>query len=41
MAVNPVTDAYMYQLLKRVYKPGVTNNKVQGSPTLSKIKHTA
>lgn len=41
MAVNPVTDAYMYQLLKRVYKPGVTNNKVQGSPTLSKIKRTA
>lgn len=41
MAVNPVTDAYMYQLLKRVYKPGVTNNKVQGSPTLSKIKRAA
>lgn len=41
MAVNPVTDTYMYQLLKRVYKPGVTNNKVQGSPTLSKIKRAA
>ena len=41
MALNPVTDAYMYQLLKRVYKPGVTNNKVQGSPTLSKIKRAA
>ena len=41
MAVNPVTIPYMYQLLKRVYKPGVTNNKVQGSPTLSKIKRAA
>ena len=41
MAVNPVTDAYMYQLLKRIYKPGVTNNKVQGSPTLNKMKRTA
>lgn len=41
MAVNPVTDAYMYQLLKRIYKPGVTNNKVQGSPTLAKTKRTA
>lgn len=41
MAVNPVTNTYMYQLLKRVYKPGVTNNKVQGSPTLSKIKRAA
>lgn len=41
MAVNPVTDAYMYQLLKRIYKPGVTNNKPQASPTLSKMKRVA
>lgn len=41
MAVNPVTDAYMYQLLKRIYKPGITNNKPQASPTLSKTKRVA
>ena len=41
MATNPITNNYMYSLLKRVYRPSVTNNKSQGSPILAKLKKEA
>lgn len=41
MSTSMVTDTYIYNILKRVYKPGVTNNKPQQSPTLKHIKREA